>query len=34
MDARTRLIRRQDMVACKIAFIDCKMPGSTAKEKY
>jgi mannose-6-phosphate isomerase-like protein (cupin superfamily) len=34
MDARSRLIRRQDMVACKVAFIDCKMPGSTAKENY
>jgi mannose-6-phosphate isomerase-like protein (cupin superfamily) len=34
MDAHSRLIRRQDMVACKIAFIDCKMPGSTAKENY
>lgn len=34
MDSRNRLIRRQDMVACKIAFIDCKMPGSTAKENY
>ena len=22
------------MVACKVAFIDCKMPGSTAKENY
>ena len=34
MDTRNRLIRRQDMVACKVAFIDCKMPGSTAKENY
>ena len=34
MDASTRLIRRGDMVACKVAFIDCKMPGSTAKENY
>lgn len=34
MDARTRLIRRDDMVACKLAFIDCKMPGSTGKENY
>lgn len=34
MDMRKRLIRRQDMVACKVAFIDCKMPGSTAKENY
>ena len=29
-----RLIRRGDMVACKLAFIDCKMPGSTDKENY
>ncbi len=34
MDLSTRLIRRSDMVACKIAFIDCKMPGSTLKENY
>ena len=34
MDARTRLIRRSDMVACKLAFIDCKMPGSVGKENY
>ena len=34
MDTRKRLIRRQDMVACKVAFIDCKMPGSIAKENY
>jgi len=34
MDAKTRLIRRSDMVACKLAFIDCKMPGSTGKENY
>ena len=34
MDASTRLIRRRDMVPCKVAFIDCKMPGSTAKENY
>ncbi len=34
MDISKRLIRRQDMVACKVAFIDCKMPGSSAKENY
>ena len=34
MDAQTRLIRRSDMVACKLAFIDCKMPGSIGKENY
>ncbi len=33
-DANTRLIRRADMVACKLAFIDCKMPGSENKENY
>lgn len=32
--ARARLIRRQDFVACKVAFIDCKMPGSHLKENY
>ncbi len=34
MDASHRLIRRSDMVACRLAFIDCKMPGSTDKENY
>lgn len=34
MDARARLIRRSDMVACRLAFIDCKMPGSECKENY
>jgi mannose-6-phosphate isomerase-like protein (cupin superfamily) len=34
MDLRSKLIRRTDMVACKMAFIDCKMPGSTLKENY
>ena len=33
-DARARLIKRSDMVACKVAFIDCKMPGSERKENY
>lgn len=32
--ARARLIRRQDFVACKVAFIDCKTPGSHLKENY
>lgn len=34
MDAQPSLIRRSDMVACKLAFIDCKMPGSNLKENY
>ena len=33
-EARRRLVRRSDMVACKLAFIDCKMPGSERKENY
>ena len=33
-DARARHIRRSDMVACALAFIDCKMPGSERKENY
>ena len=33
-DARKRLVKRSDMVACKVAFIDCKMPGSQDKENY
>ena len=33
-DARARLIKRSDMVACALAFIDCKMPGSERKQNY
>ena len=33
-EARARHIARADMVACKLAFIDCKMPGSENKENY
>ncbi len=33
-EARARLIPRVEMVACKVAFIDCKMPGSERKENY
>ena len=33
-EARKRLIKRSDMVAEKVAFIDCKMPGSHLKENY
>jgi quercetin dioxygenase-like cupin family protein len=29
-----RLVKRSDMVACKVAFIDCKMKGSDRKENY
>ncbi len=32
--ARSRVIRREDLVPCKMAFIDCKMPGSQLKENY
>ena len=32
--ANRRLIRRSDLVACKQAFIDCKIPGSEQKENY
>ena len=32
--ALQRLVRRSDMVACKVAFIDCKMKGSDRKENY
>ncbi len=32
--ARARHIRRTDMVANTMAFIDCKMPGSERKENY
>lgn len=33
-EANARAIRRSDMVACKLAFIDCKLPGSDLKENY
>jgi len=33
-EARQRTIKRQDMVACRLAFIDCKMAGSERKENY
>jgi len=32
--ARRRAIARDDMVACTLAFIDCKLPGSMPKENY
>ncbi len=32
--ARARAIAREDMVACRLAFIDCKLPGSDLKENY
>lgn len=34
MTARSRLVLRSEMVACKVAFIDCKMKGSDQKENY
>ncbi len=33
-DARKRLVRHADMVPERVAFIDCKMPGSDKKENY
>lgn len=33
-NARARLIKRADMVACDVAFIDCKMPGSERKQNF
>jgi len=33
-EAQARLVRRADMVPCRLAFIDCKMPGSEKKENY
>ncbi|AMM16979.1 MAG: cupin domain-containing protein [Pseudomonadota bacterium] len=32
--AKSRLVLRSNMVACKVAFIDCKMKGSERKENY
>lgn len=33
-EARARLITARDFVACKVAFIDCRKPGSHLKENY
>jgi len=33
-EAQARHIRHADMVACEVAFIDCKMPGSERKQNY
>ena len=33
-DVHARHIRRADMVACEVAFIDCRMPGSERKLNY
>ena len=33
-EAQARLVRRASMVPCRLAFIDCKMPGSEKKENY
>lgn len=33
-ESQRRLVRRKDMVAERVAFIDCKMPGSHLKENY
>ena len=32
--AQARHIKREDYVSCKVAFIDCKKPGSDTKENY
>lgn len=32
--AQSRIVRREDMVSCSVAFIDCKLPGSMLKENY
>lgn len=33
-EAERRAVPRSAMVACKLAFIDCKLPGSDQKENY
>ena len=33
-NAADRLIRREDLVPCSLAFIDCKIPGSQGKINY
>lgn len=32
--AEDRLVRRKDLVACEMAFIDCRIPGSDRKVNY
>ena len=32
--ASSRLIRREDLVSCDMAFVDCKLPGSMPKGNY
>ena len=32
--AEDRLIRREDLVPCELAFIDCRLPGSVPKQNY
>ena len=32
--AASRHIRRDDLVSCELAFVDCKLPGSTPKGNY
>ena len=32
--ARSRLIKRSELIPCREAFIDCKVPGSELKENY
>lgn len=34
MTASERLVRKEDLVSCDVAFIDCKLPGSTPKLNY
>lgn len=34
VDAASRLVRREDLVPCSLAFIDCKIPGSQGKINY
>ncbi len=32
--AASRLIRREELVSCETAFVDCRLPGSTPKGNY
>lgn len=34
MTAESRLVRKEDLVSCDVAFIDCKIPGSMPKLNY
>ena len=34
VDAASRLVRYEDLIPCREAFVDCKLPGSETKVNY